>query len=222
MHTQIKNLEAVKTKISEVLNKNQFKKYNPQIVAISKTFSETDIIPLAQHGHVHFGENKVQEAEKKWRDIKLKFNHVKLHMVGQLQTNKVKKAVELFDFIHSLDSIKLADKICHFENIINKKTKLFIQVNLGNENQKAGVPPKELDNFYEYCATKLSLNIIGLMCLPPYDENSNKYFETLKKLSDKLSLNELSMGMSNDYLNAINYKATYLRIGTSIFGTRQN
>ena len=222
MHLQIKRLGAVKLKVKEVLYKNQFKKINPEIIAVSKNFSKNEIIPLIENGHVHFGESKIQEVEQKWPEIKSKFSHIKLHMVGKLQSNKAKKAIELFDFIHSLDSIKLANKISQFENLLNKKIKLFIQVNLGQEDQKAGIRVKELDHFYNYCIKNLSLNVIGLMCLPPHNENPNEYFKTLKKLSDHLSLKELSMGMSDDYLCAINYNATFLRIGTLIFGPRKS
>ena len=179
-------------------------------------------MPLIEAGHIHFGENKIQEAEKKWIPIKNKFKHLKLHMVGSLQSNKAKKAVKLFDYIHSLDSYKLAEKINKFEIEQSKKTKIFIQINLDNNEIKKGIKKNELKNFYDFCTNKLSLNIIGLMCLPPKKKSSSSFFKILKDLADNLKLKELSMGMSSDYIDAVNYGATFLRIGTLIFGKRKN
>jgi len=220
MHLQVKNLNLIKSKINEIINKKKLIIPNLNIIAVSKTFSTERIIPLIEAQHYHFGENKVQEAEKKWPEIRKKYQNIKLHMIGKLQSNKAKKAVNLFDFIHSVDSIKLAERIDRFEKDLNKKVKIFIQINVGKEDQKSGVAIQDLDNFYNYCTKKLSLNVIGLMCLPPENEISSDYFKILNELSTKLKLKELSMGMSNDYLDAINYGATYLRIGRSIFGKR--
>ena len=220
MHLQVKNLNTIKSKINEIINKKKLIVANPNIIAVSKTFSSEKIIPLIEAQHSHFGENKVQEAEKKWPELKKKYPNIKLHMVGKLQSNKAKKAVNLFDYIHSLDNIKLAEKLAKFEKELNKKVKIFIQINLGKEDQKSGIAIKDLDNFFNYCTKKLFLNIIGLMCLPPENEISSSYFQTLSDLSNKLNLKDLSMGMSNDYLDALNYGSTYLRIGTLIFGKR--
>ncbi len=190
------------------------------IVAISKTFPFEHIKPLLDYGHEHFGENKVQEALSKWRDIKKYNNKIKLHMVGKLQSNKAKNAVEIFDYIHSLDSQKLADILSKSQKDINKSLKYFIQINIGNELQKSGVSSTEVDAFYTYCTREMNLNIIGLMVIPPNDGNSKKYFKLLDDLNNSLSLKELSMGMSADYLEAINYNSTFVRIGSSIFGSR--
>ena len=179
-----------------------------------------DIIPLINHGHIHFGENKVQEAIEKWTSIKNDFQHLKLHMIGKLQTNKVKYVVPLFDYIHSLDSIKLAEKISLEEVKNKKKMKLFIQVNMGNEDQKSGILIDDLEVFYKRCTEDFKLNILGLMCLPPNDGQSSIYFFKMQQLIKKINLKDNSMGMSNDYLEAINYQATYLRIGSKIFGNR--
>ena len=173
-----------------------------------------------EHGHIHYGENKIQEAEGKWTSIKYKFKNLQLHMVGKLQTNKAKKAVKLFDYIHSLDNEKLALKISQYQNELNKKVKLFIQINFANEKKKSGILTKELNNFYKYCVNDLSLNIVGLMCLPPIQNNTDKYFKLLKKNSEDLNLNELSMGMSSDFENATMYGSTFLRLGTVIMGKR--
>ncbi len=191
----------------------------PTIIAVSKTFSMEKISPLLDFGHTHFGENKVQEALVKWSDYKLKNNNVKLHLVGKLQTNKTKQAIKLFDYIHSLDSIKLAKEISKQQKIINKKPKIFIQINIGDEPQKSGINKNEILNFYNSCK-ELNLDIIGLMCLPPIDSNSDSFFSEMKKLSNKINLKELSMGMSNDYLTALKYSSTFIRIGTKIFGER--
>ena len=209
----------VKSNVREVFEKKQLKIF-PQIIAVAKTFPFNEIEPLLKIGHLHFGENKIQEAESKWSGIKDKYQNLQLHMLGKLQTNKAKKAVKLFDYIHSLDNEKLAKKINDHEKELDKKVKLFIQVNLGMEEQKSGILLSDLVNFYNYCTKELSLNIIGLMCLPPFDSDSNKYFKTLKKSSEKLNLIDLSMGMSSDYEQAMLNGSTYLRLGTLIFGER--
>ena len=219
MHINVKRLNIVKNKVKEILDRKQLKT-NTQIIAVSKTFSLDKITPLLDYGHIHYGENKVQEAEEKWTDVKNKYKNLKLHMLGKLQTNKAKKAVNLFDYIHSLDNAKLASKISQFEKELNKKIKLFIQINIGDENQKSGIMLNDLTNFYKYCINDLSLNIIGLMCLPPINADSGKYFRILKKNSDDLNLKDLSMGMSNDYEDAIKCGSTYVRLGTVIFGNR--
>ena len=179
-----------------------------------------NILPLITHGHIDFGENRVQEAISKWSDLKDKTNEVKLHMIGKLQTNKVKYVIPLFDYIHTLDNLRLAEKISEEQLKINKNLKIFIQVNIGRENQKSGILIEELDTFYDHCTNNLSLNIIGLMCLPPNDNNPTKYFSKLFDLTKKLKIKELSMGMSNDYLDAVETNSTYLRIGSKIFGNR--
>ena len=219
MHTCVQKFNAVKNKIKEIIDGKQLKTI-PQIVAITKTFPLNKIAPLLEIGHIHYGENKIQETESKWLDIKNRYNDIQLHMVGKLQSNKVKKAVKLFDYIHSLDSEKLAVKIDQHEKELNKKTKLFIQVDLTVANEKSGISLNDLNAFYNYCTKELSLNIIGLMCMPPINSNSYKYFQTLKKNSDKLNLIDLSMGMSGDYEQAILNGSTYLRLGTAIFGER--
>ena len=177
-------------------------------------------MPLLEYGHIHFGENKIQEAEEKWTEIKKKYKNMQLHMVGKLQSNKVKKAVKLFDFIHSLDNEKLALMISKYQKELKKEVKLFIQINLAAEEQKSGLLLTNLNNFYNYCVSELSLNIVGLMCLPPVDINSDKYFKLLKKSSDDLNLNDLSMGMSSDFENAVLNGSTFLRLGTLIMGKR--
>jgi len=190
------------------------------IIAVSKTFPIEHIMPLINAGHDHFGENKVQEAESKWLEEKNKNKNIKLHMVGKLQSNKAKKAIELFDYVHSLDNQKLAETLSKFEEIKKKKLKYFIQVNIGREKQKSGIYPEQLDDFFNYCIKKLSLDIIGLMALPPNDGNEELYFKSLYEMNISLGLKDLSMGMSSDYIKALKYKATYLRIGSSIFGKR--
>ena len=190
------------------------------IVAISKTFSIEHIKPLLNIGHDHFGENKVQEAISKWREIKKKDSNLKLHMVGKLQSNKSKKAVELFDFIHSLDNKKLADNLSKAETEIKKNLKYFIQVNIGNEDKKSGVSLNDLNEFFSYCTKEKKLNVIGLMCIPPNDNNEEKYFEIMSERNKLLNLKNLSMGMSSDYLKAAKYHANFLRIGSGIFGER--
>jgi pyridoxal phosphate enzyme (YggS family) len=190
------------------------------IIAVSKTFPLSHIQPLIDYGHNHFGENKVQEATSKWVDINKEEKKIKLHMIGKLQSNKAKEAVKIFDYIHSLDSQKLADILAKVEKNENKNLKYFIQVNIGNETQKAGIPIEQLDAFYNYCSKELKLNILGLMVIPPNDKNSKKYFQFLNELNKSLALNDLSMGMSADYLDAVANDATFVRIGSSIFGSR--
>ena len=180
----------------------------------------SNILPLINYGHDHFGENKVQESLEKWTDIKNDFKHIKLHMIGKLQTNKVKYVISLFDYIHSLDNLKLAEKISNEQVKKNKKIKIFIQINIGNEIQKSGIAPEKLKNFYKICTEDLNLDIIGLMCLPPQNLNQEKYFFEMLNLSKIFKLNDLSMGMSHDYQKALQYNATFLRIGSKIFGER--
>ena len=190
------------------------------IVAVSKTFPLERIKPLINYGHVHYGENKVQEAVAKWRDIKLEKTEIKLHMIGRLQSNKAKTAFEIFDYIHSLDSQKLADIFSNCEKNNKKKLNYFIQVNIGNESQKSGIPINEIDNFYNYCTLEKNLNVLGLMIIPPNDQNTSKYFKTTSELNSSLGLKELSMGMSSDYLEAIRLGSTFVRVGSLIFGSR--
>ena len=220
MHTTVKKLTLVQDKIKEILNKRQLKT-DPKIVVVTKTFSLDKIIPLLEFGHVHFGENRIQESENKWLNVNNKYKKLQLHMIGGLQSNKAKAAVKLFDYIHSLDSEKLASKIAQYEKELGKKTKLFIQVDLAGESQKSGILSKELNHFYEYCVKDLSLNVIGLMCLPPINADSNNYFKILKKKSEALNLTHLSMGMSGDYEQAILNGSTFLRLGTVILGERK-
>ena len=219
MHINVKRLQIVNDKVKEIINKKQLKT-TPQIIAVSKTFPLTEITPLLDFGHIHFGENKVQEADHKWKDVKKKYKNIQLHMLGKLQTNKAKIAVKIFDYIHSLDNAKLASKIAQFEKELNKKIKLFIQVNIAEETQKSGILVKDLQNFYDYCSKELSLNIIGLMCMPPADLDPKNYFIMLKKNSEILNLKDLSMGMSNDFEQAVICGTTYLRLGSIIFGPR--
>tara|TARA_B100000795_G_scaffold218864_1_gene173057 strand:- start:2072 stop:2725 length:654 start_codon:yes stop_codon:yes gene_type:complete len=190
------------------------------IIAVSKTFPIKNIFPLINHGHEHYGENKVQEAIEKWVTIKQDFTNIKLHMIGKLQTNKVKHVIPLFDYIHTLDNLKLAEKIATEEIKKNKKLKIFIQVNIGKENQKNGIELENLNEFYELCKKDFKLDIIGLMCIPPQNINSETYFVEMKKISVEMGLTDLSMGMSEDYLNAAKNDATFLRIGSKIFGKR--
>ena len=219
MHFTVKNLLKVSENVKEKLSKNYSLNKSPKIIAVSKTFKIEHIMPLIEYGHVDFGENKVQEAFEKWNKLKEKNKNVKLHLIGRLQSNKVKIAVKLFDYIHSLDSKKLADKIAIHQKEQNLNKKLFIQVNIGDEEQKSGIKKEEILDFYHYCKN-LNLNIIGLMCIPPFNEESNKYFKEMKILKEKLQLNELSMGMSSDYLNALENNSTYIRVGSNIFGPR--
>jgi pyridoxal phosphate enzyme (YggS family) len=191
-----------------------------KIIAVSKTFPLDHIMPLIDFGHIHFGENKVQEATAKWSQILKNKKNIKLHMIGKLQSNKAKEAVKLFDYIHSVDNQKLADSLSKQQLKLNKQLKYFIQVNIGNEIQKSGISAHELDPFYNYCVNEINLNIIGLMVIPPNDNNSEKYFTSMNELNNSLALKELSMGMSADYLDAIKHGATFVRIGSSIFGSR--
>jgi PLP dependent protein len=218
MHNSIQKYKDIISLIKSKLEDQKITKL-PKIIAVSKTFELEKITPLIDYGHLDYGENKVQEAIDKWSEIKLKKPDIKLHLIGKLQTNKVKFALKIFDYIHSVDSEKLAKKIADEEIKQNKKVKIFIQINIGNEDQKSGIEKNKLIDLYMYCK-KLNLDIIGLMCIPPANEDPNKYFKETKLLNQKLNLFELSMGMSSDYLSALENSSTYLRIGSSIFGTR--
>ena len=204
--------------INEEINLKNYK--NLKIISVSKTFNSEKILPLIKFGHIDFGENKVQEAIDKWSTIKKEYSNIKLHMIGKLQTNKVKFAVNIFDYIHSVDSIKLAKKIALEQNKVKKNLKLFIQINIGNEPQKSGINPEEVKNFINICREDLKLNVIGLMCIPPNDDKTENYFSKMLELKKDLNLAELSMGMSNDYQIAVKYGSTFLRIGSKIFGKR--
>ena len=213
-------------KLTSIQNEIQLKIHNsdilslkPTIIAVSKTYPMSDILPLIEHGHMHYGENKVQEALDKWTDIKLKNEKIVLHLVGKLQTNKVKFAIKIFDYIHSLDSEKLAKKIAEEQAKQNKNIKVFIQVNIGNESQKSGVNKENISSFYRYCKD-LKLDVIGTMCIPPKEGFSKDYFSEMNMINKILGLTDLSMGMSGDYLDAIKNNATYVRIGSKIFGSR--
>ena len=218
MHDTIKNLLDIKNNIKFYLEKLNINS-NPKILAVSKTFEINKILPLIEYGHLHYGENKVQEALEKWADIKLAKKDLKLHLIGKLQTNKVKQAIKIFDYIHSVDSKKLAKKIADEETKQGKKIKIFIQVNIGDEEQKSGVNKSSVNELYSYCKA-INLNVIGLMCIPPLTKSSDIYFKEMNILNKNLNLNELSMGMSSDYLDAIKNSATYVRIGSNIFGQR--
>jgi PLP dependent protein len=215
MNIIVERFNKIKSNINNNNNSNNIK-----IVAVSKTFPLEHIMPLIDHGHEHFGENKVQEADSKWRVLKQKKKNIKLHMIGKLQSNKAKKAVELFDYIHSLDNQRLADALSKYQIALNKSLNYFIQVNLGNEEQKSGLPFNEVDAFYNYCVKEKKMKIKGLMAIPPNDGNTKTHFKILSELNLSLGLKELSMGMSSDYMSAINFKATHLRIGSLIFGER--
>ncbi len=219
MHHTQKNLIEIKQKIKNKISNLNLSEYDPKIIAVSKTFSKQDILPLIEYGHSDFGENKVQEAQLKWSEIKKKYNNLKLHMLGKLQTNKVKNAVDIFDYIHSLDNLKLANKISNLTQKKAKEIKIFIQVNLGGESQKSGIHPSDLETFYKQCV-ELNLNIIGTMCIPPDNQDPKPFFKDLLTLNEKINLSEISMGMTNDYLDALEYKSTFLRIGTGVFGKR--
>ena len=221
MHTTLEKFNRVKNKVNEIVHEKQLKTY-PKIIVVTKTFPLNKIMPLLENGHIHYAENKIQEAENKWIDIKNRYKDLQLHMVGPLQTNKAKKAVKLFDYIHSLDNDRLALKLSHHEKELDKKVKLFIQVNLAEEFKKSGIMFNDLNNFYNYCTKDLSLNVIGLMCMPPADSNSQEYFNKLKKAAVQLNLEDLSMGMSSDYEQAILSGSTYLRLGTAILGERNS
>ncbi len=215
MSNIIESYNKIKSNIIKIDNNSRVK-----IVAVSKTFSLNHIMPLINYGHDHFGENKVQEAVTKWSELKKEKSNLKLHMIGKLQSNKAKKAVEIFDYIHSVDSQKLADVLSKSQSEIGKSLNYFIQVNIGNEDQKSGLPYNEVDSFYNYCTKEMKMNVLGLMIIPPNDNNTEKYFKSIAELNSSLALQELSMGMSSDYLIAIKHKATFVRIGSSIFGER--
>jgi len=215
MITIVDRFEKIKSKITSLKTDRPV-----NIIAVSKTFTLEHIQPLVDHGHLHFGENKVQEASAKWTTQKIKNKDLKLHMIGKLQSNKAKDAVKLFDYIHSVDNQKLADALAKHQKNFNRNLKYFIQVNVGNEIQKSGIPVNELDAFYNYCINEINLNIIGLMIIPPIDQNADKYFKSLNELNKSLALENLSMGMSADYMEAIRHGSTFVRIGSSIFGPR--
>ena len=215
MNTIVDSLEKIKLKISSL------KPAKPvNIIAVSKTFTLDHINPLIKHGHTHFGENKVQEAIAKWSDTKKENPAIQLHMIGKLQSNKAKDAVKLFDYIHSVDNQKLADALSKHQLNLNKKLNYFIQVNIGNEIQKSGIPVSELEAFYNYCVNEINLKILGLMIIPPVDDNAEKYFKSLAELNKSLALEHTSMGMSSDYIEAVKCGSTFVRIGSSIFGSR--
>ena len=218
MHITIQNLIKIENEIKKSLSSLNIVNL-PKIIAVSKTFNIDKILPLIDYGHIDFGENKVQEAIDKWQVIKSKNSNIKLHMIGKLQTNKVKYVVKLFDYIHSVDSEKLAKKIADEQEKISKKIKIFIQVNIGDEKQKSGIEKKEVSNLISYCK-KINLDVVGLMCLPPADKDSSFYFNEMNLLNNSFGFPELSMGMSSDYIDALKNSATYVRIGSSIFGNR--
>jgi pyridoxal phosphate enzyme (YggS family) len=219
-HESVNKLTLIKSEINKKILSLNLNDYFPNIIAVSKTFPLHIIEPLIQNGHTHFGENKVQEALTKWDSIKQKNKELKLHMLGKLQTNKVKFAVGFFDYLHSVDNIKLAEKIANEQQKNNLKPKIFLQINIGNEEQKSGVSLNNLKELYELSIKDFNLNVIGLMCLPPENKDPKEYFSKTKQLNDELKLDQLSMGMSSDYLKAIEFKSTYLRIGSKIFGER--
>ena len=218
MHSSIKKYEDIIRLIKSKIEDQNTSKL-PKIIAVSKTFALDNILPLIEYGHLDYGENKVQEAIDKWSEIKIKKPQIKLHLIGKLQTNKVKLAIRIFDYIHSVDSTKLAKKISDEQNKQNKKVKIFIQVNIGSEEQKSGVDVNKIKELLN-CCKELELDVIGLMCIPPVDQDSSKYFQKMSLLKNDLNLQQLSMGMSSDYLEAVKNNATYLRIGSSIFGKR--
>ena len=215
MHNTVKNLIYIEELIKSKANHDELAK----IIAVSKTFPIENVLPLIEHGHLHYGENKVQEALEKWTDIKNENHNIQLHLIGRLQTNKVKFALKIFDYIHSLDNEKLANKIADEQVKQGKKPKILIQVNIGDEDQKSGIDKKNLKDFYKFCKN-LNLDIIGTMCIPPNGGNSSKYFSEMNHINKELSFKELSMGMSEDYLEAIKNNATYVRVGSKIFGSR--
>ena len=216
MHQNVNNLVLIQDLIKDKSKKDEL----PTIIAVSKKFKISEILPLLNYGHEDFGENQVQEALEKWIDIKNNFKSIKLHMIGKLQTNKVKSAVKLFDYIHSVDNLKLAEKIANEQVKINKNIKIFIQINIGKEDQKSGIDIENLNSFYTKCKSEFNLNVVGLMCLPPLNLNSDNYFIKMKKLANNLNLKELSMGMSNDFETALDCGSTYIRVGSKIFGKR--
>jgi PLP dependent protein len=215
MHNSVKNLIYIEDLIKSKVNHDR----SPKIIAVSKTFPIENILPLIEYGHLHYGENKVQEALDKWSDIKNDNHSIQLHLIGRLQSNKVKVALRIFDYIHSLDSEKLANKIADEQSKQGKKPKIFIQVNIGNEDQKSGINKERLGDFYKFCKN-LNLDIIGTMCIPPNEDNTEKYFFEMNEINQELNFKELSMGMSADYLEAIKNNATYIRVGSKIFGSR--
>ena len=214
MHDTVKNLIYIEDLIKSKVNFDKL----PTIIAVSKTFPIENVLPLIEHGHLHYGENKVQEAIDKWSDIKFKAN-IKLHLIGGLQTNKVKFALQIFDYIHSLDSERLATKIADEQAKQGKKPKIFIQVNIGNEEQKFGINKEKLSDFYKFCKN-LNLDIIGTMCIPPNDSNTEEYFSEMRDINQELNFKDLSMGMSGDYMDAVKNSATFVRVGSKIFGSR--
>jgi len=218
MHHTVKNLLDIENNIKTHLNELNVNN-NPKIVAVSKTFEIDKILPLIEHGHIDYGENKVQEAVEKWTEIKKINSKVRLHMIGKLQTNKVKFAVQIFDYIHSVDSEKLAKKIADEQNKINRKIKIFLQINIGDEYQKSGINKDDVQKLVYYCK-EIGLDLIGLMCIPPINVDPENYFGEMNKLNKSLDLSELSMGMSSDFLIAVKNFSTYVRIGSSIFGQR--
>lgn len=218
MHSIVKNFTEIQDIINKQINEINLSK-KPKIIAVSKTFKSEKIEPLLEHGHKDFGENKVQEALLKWTDLKVKYKDINLHLIGNLQSNKVKGALKIFNFIHSLDKESVAIKISKVQKELNLRPKIFIQINIGNEEQKSGLPVQNLEKFYKFCKD-LDLNIIGFMCIPPFEEDPIRYFMRMNFLQKKFNLSELSMGMSSDFLHAIKYNASYLRIGTRIFGQR--
>jgi len=217
MHKILRNLQEIQ---QEIYLKNNDKNKLVKLIAVSKNFQMDKIKPLIENGHIHFGENKVQEAINKWEIIKDQIKDLKLHMIGRLQKNKVKYAVRLFDYIHSLDNLKLAEKISLEQKKNSKNLKIFIQINIGNEEQKSGIQIEQLENFYNICVKNLNLDIIGLMCIPPENQDVRPFFKKMKELNNNLGLKELSMGMSSDYLEAIEFGASFVRIGSKIFGKR--
>ena len=218
MHNSVQKYKDIISAIDKKLEEQKINS-TPKVIAVSKTFKLEKILPLIEYGHLDYGENKVQEAIEKWSEIKLKKQNIKLHLIGRLQTNKVKYAIKIFDYIHSVDSRKLLQKIADEQDKQNKKLKLFIQVNIGNEEQKSGININQIEDLINF-SNKLNLNIIGLMCIPPANEEPDKYFKEIKILNKKFNLSEISMGMSSDYLKAVENSSTYLRIGSSIFGQR--
>ena len=218
MHNSVKKYKDIISIINKRIEELKIE-LNPKVIAVSKTFKLEKILPLVEYGHLDYGENKVQEAIDKWSEIKLKNQNIKLHLIGKLQTNKVKHAIKIFDYIHSIDSIKLAKKIADEQSKQNKNLKLFIQVNIGDEQQKSGVKVDQIEELIIF-SKQLNLNIVGLMCIPPVNEDPDKYFKEIKILSKQFDLKEISMGMSSDYLKAVENSSTFLRIGSSIFGKR--
>ena len=219
MHHTIKNILELKNNIKQKISELKYSNYEPNIIAVSKTFPIENIKPLIEHNHLHFGENKVQEALSKWKEVKNNKVDIKLHMLGKLQTHKAKQAVEIFDYIHSVDTIRLANKIADEQAKQKKDLKIFLQVNIGDESQKNGVSLNDVNKLAEE-TLQINLKVIGLMCLPPINEPATKYFSLIKKKNDELNFKDLSLGMSNDYMDALNFRTSFIRIGTKIFGQR--